>query len=463
MFLAPITPSLPGDLYKQYINEIGAFRAWIYDGSAWIEYAEISEITFEIPWPDIEAEDGDVYWSGPVKWTMTQGEWVIQTSDLRPPPVSETPIGPTPPDFPTDPPPTDGDTHTDQHGNTWWWYNGAWHNKPESVTGDIYTFDVNADPAEQTDLRDALRAIPDIDLSSLNTQKDINWAISTALQALDAQVDNNSDRLDDMTMLIPGAGYMYELPSTLMRPPATGTMYLINAEFKAAETFGEAILLFIHHFDHTGTEHTLENIQTGDSIIIEHNLDAQEFGRYQVENVDHEAHSSQILLSVISHRGSITLGQRYDVMAFPDINVADKASYEYVDEGLSKKINRSGGNVLDVSENPWRIQANNKTFIKVDPADDTVGLFHVKAPNQPHHAATMQYVDDQVADIEAQTGYTGSQGARGYTGSKGYAGSKGNQGSSGVQIETYNSSSPPSSRSRGTLLMTTNNNLYVYI
>ena len=49
MFLAPITPSLVGDLYKQYINEIGAFRAWYYDGSAWIEYAEISEITFEIP------------------------------------------------------------------------------------------------------------------------------------------------------------------------------------------------------------------------------------------------------------------------------------------------------------------------------------------------------------------------------------------------------------------------------
>ena len=66
MFLAPITPSLVGDLYKQYINEIGAFRAWYYDGSAWIEYAEISEITFEIPWPDIEAEDQDVYWSGPI-------------------------------------------------------------------------------------------------------------------------------------------------------------------------------------------------------------------------------------------------------------------------------------------------------------------------------------------------------------------------------------------------------------
>ena len=483
MFLAPITPSLVGDLYKQYINEIGAFRAWYYDGSAWIEYAEISEITFEIPWPDIEAEDQDVYWSGPTKWTMSGSEWVIQTSDLRPPPDSDTPIGPTPPDFPTEPPPEHGDTHTDQHGNSWWWYDGVWNTHPDTVMGDIYTYDVNTDETESADINNMLRVIPDIDLMELKTQKDVNWAMANALEALDAQVEINANRLDDLTMLIPGAGYVYELPSTMLRPPAPGTMYFVNGMFQPAQNFGEAIILFIHHSDHTGTEHTLENIQTGDSIIIEHNLDAQDFGRYQIDQITHHSDHSEMTLEVISHRGSMSEGMKYDVLAFPDINVSDKPSYEYVDQGLAEKINSSGNNDLDLSESQWKITGNSKTFIHVMGSSNTLGLYHVRAPNDPHHAANKQYVDDQVADIEAQTGYTGSagpmgytgsqgatgtgtQGDRGYTGSKGakgYSGSKGNAGSSGVQIELYNNSSPPSSKSRGTLLMTSNNNLYVYI
>ena len=379
MFVGPVYPPLEpedyratqGDLYKQFINELGAFRAWIYDGSAWVEYADVSDITFEIPWPDQPAEDGDVYWSGPTKWVMTGGAWVVATQNIKPPPPTDPITGPESPNFPVDPPPQDGDTHTDQHGNEWWYYNGAWHTHPEAQTGDIFTFDVQTDESEKVALADSLRVIPDLDLAELNTQKDVNWAISNALNALDAQVEINSGRLDDITMLIPGASYEYLPASTHPRPPDTGKFYLSNG-ITFTEEFGEVFSIMIHHIDSTGTEHTLENLVAGDSIIIEHHLDAQNFGRYQVSEVIHNLNDSVINVEVVSHRGSVQVGESYDVLAFPDLNVSDKPSYDYVDQGLANKVSKTGG---DDMEGPLNMQAQPGTSSRDTNRVNTLGVF----------------------------------------------------------------------------------------
>ena len=407
MFVGPVYPPLEpedyrasqGDLYKQFINELGAFRAWIFDGATWLEYADMSDMTFELPWPDQPAEDGDVYWSGPTKWVMMGDAWVVATQNLKPPPAPDPITGPESPNFPTDPPPQDGDTHTDQHGNLWWWYLGSWNTKPESPTGDIFTFDVKTDPAEKQALTDALRVIPDIDITDLDHQKDVNWAISNALTALDDQVEINSARIADMTMLIPGASYEYLPASTHPRPPATGKFYLSNG-ITFTDVFGEVFSIMIHHTDSTGTEHTLENIAVDDTIIIEHHLDAHSFGRYQVTQVFHNDNDSLINVSVISHRGGVQLGEKYDVLAFPDIDVTDKPSYSYVDQGLAQKINRSGSNDLDTDQSAWRLQSQTKTFQNINGTE--MGLYHVKEPTQFHHAATKGYVDE-LTTISDQT------------------------------------------------------------
>jgi len=213
--------------------------------------------------------------------------------------------------------------------------------------------------------------------------------------------------------------------------------------------------IMIHHMDSTGTEHTLENLGPGDSIIIEHHLDAQNFGRYQVTEVYHNDNDSLINVSVISHRGSVELGESYDVLAFPDLNVSDKPSYEYVDDGLANKINRSGSNDLDTSESAWRLQSQSKTFQNINGSE--MALYHVREPTESHHAATMGYVDTKVSDVSQDTGYTGSRGAQGYTGSRGatgtgtqgnrgYTGSKGAKGNTGstgtVQVTTGTSKTP---------------------
>ena len=84
---------------------------------------------------------------------------------------------------------------------------------------------------------------------------------------------------------------------------------------------------------------------------------------------------------------------------------------------------------------------NNDIFFKVlsysgsnlfDIAGD--GMVRVpKAPTADDHVANKKYVDDQVANA------------------------------SGGGVELYNNSSPPSSKNRGTMLMTTSNNLYIYV
>jgi hypothetical protein len=161
-------------------------------------------------------------------------------------------------------------------------------------------------------------------------------------------------------------------------------------------------------------------------------------------------------VTVISHKGSVEPTEMYDVLAFPDINVSDKPSYDYVDDGLANKVNRTGSNDLATTESAWRLQSSGKTFVNINGTE--MGLYHVKEPENPEHAATKNYVDEQVRDIEAQTGYTGSRGPTGYTGSKG---SKGNTGSTGtVKVTTGTSTSP--SLNTGELYFNTNNKvLYI--
>jgi len=382
MFIGPVYPPLApedwqastGDLYKQFVREFsvqGDFIAWIYHDSEWLLYADMTTIEIAPTWGNLPADDGDVYWSGPTKWVMTAGAWVVATQNLKPPPNPNPITGPESPDFPTDPPPQDGDTHTDQHGNLWWWYDGSWQTKPESQTGDIFTFDVSTDPAEKIALADVLRVIPDLDLTQLNNQKDVNWAISNAIDALDAQVEQNSHRLDDLTLLVPGSRYLYEPASVYPRPPQTGKFYLGNG-FTFTEIFGNVTQILIHHTDHTGTEHTMENVDIGDSIIIEHDLDAQNFGRYQVTEVFHNFADSIITVEVVSHRGGVQADQTYDVLAFPDLNVNDKPGYDYVDQGLDTKVNRTGG---DSMEGPVNITTQPGTGSRDSRRINTLGVF----------------------------------------------------------------------------------------
>ena len=65
---------------------------------------------------------------------------------------------------------------------------------------------------------------------------------------------------------------------------------------------------------------------------------------------------------------------------------------------------------------------------------DGDGMVRVpRAPTADTHVANKKYVDDQVANADAGG------------------------------VEVYNGSSPPASKGRGTMLLTTSNNLYIYV
>ena len=67
-----------------------------------------------------------------------------------------------------------------------------------------------------------------------------------------------------------------------------------------------------------------------------------------------------------------------------------------------------------------------------------------------------------MVDYVTNVGVQGPTGPTGPTGPNGATGSKGATGTDGVQVIQYNSTTPPSSKPRGTLLMTSNGNLYIY-
>ena len=344
MFLGPYYPPLEpqdwkpnqGDLYKQYINDVGGFRAWIFESDQWQEYADMSDITFDLGWPDLPAEDPDVYWSGSTKWLMQSGSWVLQTQVLRPitdlPPVMPSPEAPEFPDSPAD-----GDTWTDPiTGDVWYWWDDRWQTKPAPGQGggppsDVYTYDVNVDESEKAAIVSTLRVIPDLDVAELNTQKDLNWAISRSIDALDMQVDNNTLKIADLTTGVL-AGMTYDLvrASNYLRPPGLGELYVGNG-FDFVNRYKEVRQVIVSHTDRSGTLHNIDNVEIGDTWYME--SDQHNFGRYQVTAVAHTPGESSIitLSEPVSSRGQIDVADYLLCLAFPDVNVNDKATYAYVD------------------------------------------------------------------------------------------------------------------------------------
>jgi hypothetical protein len=81
-----------------------------------------------------------------------------------------------------------------------------------------------------------------------------------------------------------------------------------------------------------------------------------------------------------------------------DLDILDHryATIQHVDEGLAEKLSKTGSNDLATDTN-WKIRqlastGGNKTLIQGK--DGQLGLYNLKEPSEPHHAATKSYVDN---------------------------------------------------------------------
>jgi hypothetical protein len=85
------------------------------------------------------------------------------------------------------------------------------------------------------------------------------------------------------------------------------------------------------------------------------------------------------------------------VDALEPVDISGLATIEYVDDQDSQKLGNSGVNQLP-DEADWKIRqesgSGNKTLMQVK--NGALGLYNVREPSEPHHAATRQYADGKL-------------------------------------------------------------------
>jgi len=129
---------------------------------------------------------------------------------------------------------------------------------------------------------------------------------------------------------------------------------------------------------------------------------AGETTRYKVVSGTYNA----MTVEYLSGTNDFEIGEAEEVYIYPQNS--DLASVEYVDaqddllrtmitengRGLNKKLDKEKSN--EVTDG-FRIKGDGGTYIST--FGDELGLYHVKYPESAGHAATMGYVDDEIAKI----------------------------------------------------------------
>ena len=212
--------------------------------------------------------------------------------------------------------------------------------------------------------------------------------------------------------------------------------------------------------------------------------------------------------------GKIDMNNRKIVNLLNPEGPQDAATKYYVDERVAQGGGNAEGAVLltgdNLTETEWRIKnaAGSKTFLSN--TGNEIGIYNVKEPTADHHAMPRSYADSRYlrngatqtlsntttikpnsnAKFQIQNyvnnsnnffkvlSYSGSElfgvdgdgmvrvprtpSAENHVANKKYVDDK-VANASGGGVELYGNSSPPSTKDRGTLLMTSTNNFYIYV
>jgi hypothetical protein len=118
---------------------------------------------------------------------------------------------------------------------------------------------------------------------------------------------------------------------------------------------------------------------------------AGEITRYKVVSGDYNA----LAVEYLSGTNNFEVGEAEEVYVYPQNQAG--VSQEYVDQGLSSKLDNSGANQLP-DDTDWKIrqhtsEGKNKTLIHG--VGGRLGVYNLKEPTESHHAATKSYVDSR--------------------------------------------------------------------
>ena len=132
---------------------------------------------------------------------------------------------------------------------------------------------------------------------------------------------------------------------------------------------------------------------------------AGEITRYKVVSGDYNA----LTVEYLSGTNDFEVDEAEEVYVYPQNQ--DLASIEYVDQGLSSKLDNSGANQLP-DDTDWKVRQHNsegKNKTLIHSVGGRLGVYNLKEPVESHHAATKGYVDSKSSDNSGNGGVSASR------------------------------------------------------
>ena len=251
--------------------------------------------------------------------------------------------------------------------------------------------------------RDAKGRFKSVDVPDLKNQLEVNrWLLEqiegieeleTTQEAIIDQIDKS---LDDQAKIVAKVEELSVTKGAVARYTVKGTE--VNVATRNGELYVDspnaADVTFISFapFDSNGQATKPAN---PDDIVefveAAGSRNAGEITRYKVVSGDYNA----LAVEYLSGTNNFEVGEAEEVYVYPQNQAG--VSQEYVDQGLSSKLDNTGANQLP-DDTDWKIrqhtsEGKNKTLIHG--VGGRLGVYNLKEPTESHHAATKSYVDSK--------------------------------------------------------------------
>ena len=132
---------------------------------------------------------------------------------------------------------------------------------------------------------------------------------------------------------------------------------------------------------------------------------AGEITRFKVVSGDYNA----LVVEYLSGTNNFEVDEAEEVYVYPQNQAG--ASQEYVDQGLSSKLDNTGANQLP-DDTDWKIRQHNsegKNKTLIHGVGGQLGVYNLKEPVESHHAATKGYVDSKSSSNSGNGGVSASR------------------------------------------------------
>ena len=277
-----------------------------------------------------------------------------------------------------------------------------------------------------------------IEISGADIQQsvaDLSSDIAAEVADIEIELDDHQHRLDGLELKVDsiegvvGVGE-YELDNS-NTTPRDGDFVVLTSMIQPATTWDEAQYVSVNTVDKNGSSFDFDEFVVGDVVRIHKKGDAaMELSAFEFKINGGEGTSMFTVGQVIRKVGAPVEGDVYTLTHLSSYDPSGLATIDYVDAQDNLKLNLTGGVMTGniqfdeadayirvLNTKTLRITGSDgdgsRTFMKVqntnnDGASGTdykLNLYHLAEPESAQHAATKNYVDTQLANINLTGDY----------------------------------------------------------